>query len=137
LSNSITGIPGHYVENVTIDNIQLFNRGGLTDGQFKATHQDVPESEKEYPSPHTWGNLPSSVFFIRHVKGISINNLMFGSNGNDPRIPVVAVDVERIRLGKSIYSGSSSPPGFVLLDDVKEFDVEKPLGWGKIPVINE
>jgi len=74
LSNSITGIPGHYIENVTIDNIQLFNQGGLTTGSKYKTHQAVPESEDSYPSPAPWGNLPSSVFFIRHVKGLSINN---------------------------------------------------------------
>jgi hypothetical protein len=49
-SCSITGIPSHYIENVTIDNISLFNRGGLSNGDFKATHHDVPEDEKGYPS---------------------------------------------------------------------------------------
>ena len=134
ICSSITAIPGHYIENVTIDNIQLFNQGGLTDGQYKATHHDVQEAEKNYPESSQWGVLPSSVFFIRHVKGLSINNLMFGSNQNDPRIPIIAVDVERFRLGKSIYSGASSPPYFVLLDQVKEFDIEKPLGWGQNPL---
>ena len=60
---------------------------------------------------------------------------MFGSKQADPRIPVIAFDVERFRLGKSIFSGASFPPYFVLLDNVKEFDIEKPLGWGQNPVI--
>ena len=136
-SASITGIPGHYVENVTIDNIQLFNKGGLSDGQYKATFKDVPENETSYPESSMWGNLPSSAFFIRHVKGLSINNMIVGSNENDPRIPVIAVDVERLRIGKSIFSGASSPPCFTLLENVKEFDVEKPLGWGLNPVIKQ
>lgn len=134
-TSSITAIPGHYIENVTIDNIQLFNQGGVTSGQYLATHQDVSENEKGYSEPNVWGNLPSSVFFIRHVKGLSINNLTFGSKQDDPRIPIVAVDVERIRIGKSIFSGPTLPPFFILLDRVKEFDVEKPLGWGQNPVI--
>ena len=134
-SSSITGIPGHYIENMTIDNIQLFNKGDLTKGQYKDTYQDVAEDEKGYPQPTIWGNLPSSVFFIRHVKGLSINNLMFGSIEKDPRIPVIAVDVERLRVGKSIFSGVSLPPCFALLEDVKDFDIEKPLGWGQNPVI--
>ena len=135
--SSITGIPGYYIENVTIDNIQIYNQGGLKTGEYKASHNDVEEDEKGYPHPITWGNLPSSVFFIRHVKGISINNLTFGSNQSDPRIPVIAVDVERFRLGKSIFSGPSISPYYVLLDDVKEFDIEKPLGWGQNPVIKQ
>ena len=134
-SNSITGIPGHCVENVTIDNIQLFNQGGLTIGQYKVTPQDVPEDEKGYPSPHRWGNLPSSLFFIRHVKGLSINNLLFGSNSDDPRTPVVTVDVERLRIGKSLFSGVSLPSSFAWLEDVREYDIEKPVGWGQNPVV--
>jgi polygalacturonase len=137
LCSSITAIPGYYVENVTIDNIQLFNTGGVTDGQFVATHQEVVEHEQRYPEANQWGNLPSSVFFIRHVKGLSISNLMFGSKEPDPRIPVIAVDVERFRLYKSVYSGISTPPCFILLDRVKEFDIDKPLGWGNIPVIKQ
>jgi len=136
-SSSITAIPGHYIENVTIDNIQLFNKGGITTGQYKETHQDVPEEEKEYPDAYRWGHLPSSVFFIRHVKGLSINNLMFGSNQLDPRIPIIAVDVERLRIGKSIYAGNTCPPAFVLLHNGKEYDIEKPLGWGRYPIIKK
>ena len=155
ISNTITGLPGHTIENVTMDNLHFFNRGGLTGGrqsmieqsgngyyestlpddQYVASHKDVPELEEGYPEAIMWGNLPSSLFFIRHVKGLSINNLTFGSMAHDPRIPVIAVDVERLRVGKSIFSGVSSPPCFVLLDDVKEFDIEKPLGWGENPVI--
>ena len=136
-SNSITGIPGHYVENVPIDNVQFFNKGGLNDGKYKATHKDVPELEKRYPEASNWGNLPSSVLFLRHVKGLSINNLMFGSIQEDPRIPVIAVDVERFRLGKSIFSGTTLPPYYVLFENVKEFDIEKPLGWGNTPLIKQ
>lgn len=149
-SNSITGIPGHCVENITIDNVQFFNQGGmtvrdgwlsggdnalvdlggLTGGKYTADYKKVEEHEKGYPDAREWGYLPSSVFFIRHVKGLSINNLMFGSKENDQRVPVIAVDVERFRLGKSIFSGDFFPPCFAIFDDVKAFDVEKPLGWG-------
>ena len=135
--SSITAIPGHYIENVIIDNIQIFNTGGIINGQYAATHQEAPEIDDGYPEAIMWGNLPSSVFFIRHAKGISITGLMFGSKGDDPRIPVIAVDVERLRLGKSIFSGVSIPPCFALLENVKEFDIEKPLGWGDHPLISK
>ena len=136
-TSSITGIPGHDVENVSINNIQFYNRGGLVDGQYKATPADVPEDEKGYPDAVIWGNLPSSVFFIRHAKGLSINNLTFGSNENDPRIPVIAVAVERLRIGKSIFSGASPHPFFILLENVTDFDIEKPLGWGQNQVMKQ
>jgi len=137
-SNSITGVPGQNVENLTIDNVQFFNRGGLKDGEYKATHQDVPEDEKGYPQPTVWGNLPSSTLFIRHVRGLSVNNLMFGSEQYDPRAPIVAFNVEKMRIGKSIFSGKTPlPPVYALLTDVKEYEIEKPLGWGENPLIDQ
>jgi len=138
--SSILGTPGHYIENITIDNIQLFNNGGISANRYYPRHQDVEEDEKGYPQPFFRGgqlNMPSSVFFIRYVKSLSISNLTFGSNKADPRIPIIAFDVERFRLGKSIFSGTSFPPYFVLLDNVKEYDVEKPLGWGQNPLIKQ
>ena len=45
-----------------------------------------------------WGNLPSSVMFIRHVKNLVLTNLLFGSNKPDPRIPLIAVDVKNLRI---------------------------------------
>ena len=134
---TIMGLPGHCIENVTMDNIQIFNKGGLTESQYKASLNDIPELEKSYPDASNWGILPASTFFIRHAKGISIHNLMFGSQTNDPRIPIIAVDVERLRIGKSMISSVSSPPFFVLLDGVKDVDIEKPLGWGGNPIIKQ
>jgi len=130
-SNSITAIPGQYIENVTIDNVQIFNKGGLKSGEYLDIKKEIAEDEKGYPQPTVWGNLPSSTFFLRHVKNIAINNLMFGSIEPDPRIPIIAMDVKNLRIGKSSYTGSSSPESFVLLDRVDDYDIEKPLGWGQ------
>ena len=136
VGSSISGLPGHDVENVTIDNVQYFNRGGITGGQYVTTHQAVSENENGYPEANWAGNLPAYVFFIRHVKNLSINNLMFGSKENDPRIPVIAVDVEKFTIGKSTFSGNTPHAHFVLLKDVTDFDIEKPLGWGGSQVVN-
>lgn len=130
-SNSITAVPGHYIENVMIDNMQLFNLGGVQKDQYIANHQNVKEDEKGYPMPTVWGNLPSSVLFIRHVRNLAVNNLILGSNEPDPRTPVIAVDVENLRIGKCSYVGSSSPESFVLLDHADVYNIETPLGWGK------
>jgi polygalacturonase len=130
-SSSITAIPGYYIENITLSNLQLFNIGGLNEGDYIADYKKVEEDEKGYPQPSIWGNLPSSVLFIRHVKNISVNNLMFGSTDLDPRTPIIASDVKNLRIEKSIYTGSSSSESFVLLNEVKGYDIENPLGWEK------
>lgn len=130
-SSSITAIPGYFIENVIISNSQFFNKGGLQNSDFIADHKKVVEDEKGYPQPTIWRNLPSSVLFIRHVKNMTVNNLMFGSNKPDPRTPIIAVDVRNLMIGKTSCAGSSLPVSFVLLDHVEEYDIEKPLGWGK------
>jgi len=128
-SSSITAVPGCTIENVTINNIQLHNKGGLKDGEYIASLSDVKEDEKGYPQPSVWKNLPSSVFFIRHVKNLAISNLMFDSNEPDPRVPVIAVDVQNLQIGKSMYTGASSSGPFILLDHVTGTEIEKPQNW--------
>ncbi|GHT63482.1 exo-poly-alpha-D-galacturonosidase [Bacteroidia bacterium] len=136
-SSSISSIPGSYIENVILDNIQLFNTGGLTAGDYIASHTEVVEDEKGYPQPTVWKNLPSSVLFIRHVKNISVSNLIFGSKNPDPRIPVIASDVKNLRIKNSTFSGHSTSAGFALLDRVEGHDIEKPSGWNKAILIQK
>ncbi len=131
-TSSVTAIPGYYIENVQLSNIQFFNEGSLKAGEFISDHRAVSEDEKGYPQPTVWGNLPSSFLFIRHVRNLSLDNFMFGSNAADPRVPVIAVDVQRLRIQGGTYAGTTPPSlPFVLLEAVKEHEVETPLGWGR------
>ncbi len=97
-SSSITGIPGSPIENISLNNIRIINRGGLKQGEYTSDPLKVPELEKEYPAPDRWKNLPSSGFFIRHVKQISLNDVTLGSKAADPRTPVIADDVEQLQI---------------------------------------
>jgi polygalacturonase len=90
--SSITGIPGHYVENLSLSNVQLYNRGGLKDGEYIASADKVAEDEKGYPQPTVGKDLPSSGLFIRHARNIRVSGLVLGSELPDPRPPVIAVD---------------------------------------------
>lgn len=106
---SITGIPGHFVRNVSLSQLQFFNKGGIKPGDYIANLEDVKEDEKGYPQPTVWGNLPSSGLFIRHVKNMQVNGLMLGSEEKDPRIPVIGEDVDGLQIknvAKIINSGA-------------------------------
>ena len=127
-SNSITAVPGSFVENVSINNFQCFNIGNVNASNAKNCFE-VVEDEKGYPQPTVWKELPSSLFFIRHAKNVTINNLMFGSNGSDLRPPFVAIDVENLQIGKSIYSSKWNPEYFSVLKQVKNYDIVTPSGW--------
>ncbi|WP_346317507.1 glycosyl hydrolase family 28 protein [Chitinophaga sp. YIM B06452] len=97
-SSSITGIPGSPIENITLSNIRIVNRGGLKQGEYTGDPLKVPELEKEYPAPDRWRNLPSSGLFIRHVKDIGLYGITLRSQSADPRVPVIADDVEQLHI---------------------------------------
>ncbi|MAX23865.1 MAG: polygalacturonase [Phycisphaeraceae bacterium] len=130
-SNSITAIPGSYIENVILNNVQIRNTGGLREGDFITSHLEVPEKEKAYPQPTVWGNLPSSVLFVRHVKNFIIGDLIFSSDQEDPRVPIIAVDVKNLSIGTALYSGGSTSSNYALLDGVDNHEIKRPVGWSE------
>lgn len=73
---SITGIPGHEVENVWLDNITIHHKGGVTAADMAKINESIKdEKEKEYPESTMWGNLPAKGFFVRHARNIKFNNI--------------------------------------------------------------
>lgn len=128
-ASSITAIPGHYVENVSISNVQFFNKGGLQAGGYIADVKDVKEDEKGYPQPTVWKELPSSGLFIRHAKNIQINGLMLGAEAADPRTPVIAVDVEDLQISNVAKIKNNTAGTFFYGKNVRNVSVEAPLGW--------
>jgi hypothetical protein len=130
-SSSITGIPGHYVENLSLSNVQFFNKGGLKQGQYIDDVNKVKEDEKGYPQPTVWKELPSSGLFIRHAKNIQVRGLMLNSEETDPRTPVIAVDVDGLQIQSVAKIKNSGAGVFFKGRDVKDVVVDKPLGWDK------
>lgn len=130
-SSSITGIPGHYVENLSLSNVQFFNKGGVINGDFIEDAAKVKEDIKGYPQPTTWKELPSSGLFIRHVKNIQIRGLMFNSEEVDPRIPIIAVDVNGLQIQSIAKLNGLGADVFFKGWNVSDIKVDTPLAWKK------
>jgi len=130
-SSSITGIPGHYVENLSLSNVQFYNIGGLKQGEYIADVTKVKEDEKGYPQPTVWKELPSSGLFIRHAKNIQVRGLMLSSEQPDPRTPVIAVDVEGLQIQSIAKINNSTADVFFKGWNVKDVLVDTPLAWKK------
>lgn len=86
----ITGVPGHYVENVNMSNIHVIFPGG---GTSEDANRVVPEDEKRYPEQSFFGTLPSYAVFARHAKGLIFNNWTIRYEGEEERPAFVLDDV--------------------------------------------
>jgi polygalacturonase len=94
---SITGLPGHCVENVRLDNITLHHKGGVGAGELPHISQAVSdEKEREYPESTMWGNLPARGFFVRHARNVHFSNVKVFTVQPDARPDFVSDDTEGV-----------------------------------------
>lgn len=92
---SITGLPGHPVENVTLRDVRLGFEGGGTGAE--ASYKP-PEREKSYPESTMFGALPAYGFYCRHVRGLTFTNLHIRTAETDLRHAMVFDDVTDLVL---------------------------------------
>jgi len=86
----ITGIPGHYIEDLSLDNILVLHQGGGTKDDAAIP---PPEIETSYPDPNRFGPMPVHGFFIRHVKNLSVRDVEVRYAKEDFRAAVLLDDV--------------------------------------------
>ena len=91
----ISGVPGHYIEDVTLSNIRILYKGGYRqeDGELVP-----PESEKMYPEPWMFGTIPASSFFVRHARHIRFSNIDIRFVENDYRPAFILDDALDIKM---------------------------------------
>lgn len=87
----IAGLPEKDIEDILLENIKIYYRGGGTKEQAAII---PPENETDYPEPDRFGEMPSYGFFIRHVKGLKMNNIEVSFMKEDLRSPFVINDVK-------------------------------------------
>ncbi len=90
----VSGVPGHPVEDVTLENIQIWVKGGGTKAQATTV---LPEREAAYPEPSMFGATPCYGFFLRHVRGITLENIGLHTLTPDERPAFSLLDVSGLR----------------------------------------
>lgn len=95
LGCSITGLPGHPVENISLSNISLYHQGGVRQEDLSKIEEALTdEKEKEYPEATMWGNLPAKGFFVRHAHNVRFQNIHIQTERPDARPDFVREDAE-------------------------------------------
>jgi len=101
---SITGRPGHNVENVTLENIRLQFTGCAS---ADLADKKVPENEKKYPEYNMFGALPAYGFYVRHARNIRFDHVELSFDKPDHRPALVCDDVSELKLFD--FDAQSSP----------------------------
>jgi hypothetical protein len=91
----ITGVPGHPIEGVRLENIRLLFKGGGTKAQ---TARVPPELGTGYPEPGKIGVMPAYGLFARHVRGLELANINLSFESEDLRPAMVCSDVDGLEV---------------------------------------
>jgi polygalacturonase len=121
LGSILSGIPGHPIEDIQLNDIYVQHRGG---GAPESAAIRPPELENKYPEPNMFGAMPSHGFFLRHVKNISVNNVEICSLKEDARPAFVLEDVQSADFFRIRTPHTANVPTFVLTN-VDDFGVSR------------
>jgi polygalacturonase len=89
----IAGLNGYDIEDVRLTNVQIQYKGG---GTIADASREIPENEKSYPEPSMFGLTSASAFYIRHVRGVTFDNVNVSFETADARPRFVLDDVKDI-----------------------------------------
>jgi polygalacturonase len=117
----ISGIPGHEIEDLKLNNIRIYYEGGGTKEQAAL---EPPEKENDYPEPAMFGEIPSYGFFVRHVKGLEMSDIAVSYLKQDARPAFWLLDVKGADFRNIKAAHAPEAPSF-LLRDVEDFSLQQ------------
>ncbi|MCE5206595.1 MAG: glycoside hydrolase family 28 protein [Porphyromonadaceae bacterium] len=92
----ITGIPEHYITDLTLENIEITLLGTGTEEHAKRV---VQEAISEYPEVKTFGPfIPAYGVWARHVKNLVLKNVTFHLKNPDLRPEFIFDDAEKVEI---------------------------------------
>lgn len=125
----ITGVPGHYITNVTLENIEINLAGG---GTAENSRVVVPEAIDKYPEVKTFGpTIPAYGVWARHVKGLKLIHVNFKLAANDLRPAFICEDGKEIEIKNSIIPLTTGAQAIVRLEQVEGANISNVEVSGK------
>lgn len=117
----ISGIPGHYIEDIRLSDIYVQQQGGgIRDSAFIRP----PEKENEYPEPTMFDTMPAYALYVRHAKGIKLSNIQTRSSKEDMRPAFILEDVQNADFFHVDAQHAPGAPAFVL-ENITGFSVSQ------------
>jgi hypothetical protein len=98
---SVSGLPGHPVEDVVLDGIKITYEGGASkDTAYYALDSlsRLTENSAGYPEFSMFGELPAWGLYVRHVEGLQLKNITLSFKKPDFRTACIFDDVKRLGI---------------------------------------
>lgn len=111
--SSISGLPGHPVQNISLHNIEIVYEGGADSSvnYFPLNEfSKITEAEKSYPEFSMFGELPCWGMYLRHAENIQFSNVTIRSRKPDFRIACLFDDVKGLSLERLAIPSYSRLP---------------------------
>lgn len=86
--SSVIGLENAIIENVSLSNISITSSGGA---KADAMFRKLETLADHYPEATMFGPLPAYGLYVKHVKGIRLNDIRLSFTGNDER-PAIALE---------------------------------------------
>jgi hypothetical protein len=128
----ITGVPGHYITNLTLENIEIELLGT---GTAENSRHVVPEAIDQYPEVKTFGpTIPAYGVWARHVKGLKLKNITFRIKNNDLRPVFICDDGKGIEVTGWDIPTTTGAQSIIRLENVEEATISNNDVNGKADV---
>ena len=112
----ITGVPGHYITDLTLENIEIELLGT---GTAENARHVVPEAIDQYPEVKTFGPvIPAYGVWARHVKGLKLKNITFRIKNNDLRPVFICEDGKDLEVTGWNIPSTTGAPSIIRLENV-------------------
>lgn len=86
---ALAGLPDHPLQDITLRDISIISAGGGTEMDAK---RRIPESADRYPEYSMFGILPAHGLYVRHARGLVLENVRCGTSAPDARPAIVRDD---------------------------------------------
>jgi hypothetical protein len=128
----ITGVPGYYITNLTLENIEIDLPGT---GSVEDSRHAVPEAIDQYPEVKTFGPvIPAYGIWARHVKGLKLKNVSFRLKNNDLRPALICEDGKDIEVSAWNIPATNGARAIIRLENVEEAVINNNVVKGKAAV---
>lgn len=89
-ASSVSGVPGHPVQDVRISNLFVVHQGG---GTRADALRELPENAASYPDPSMFGVTPAHALYARHVSALALLHVSVQATQPELRPAIVLRDV--------------------------------------------